>query len=146
MNIEAFQRFLERIDPNLSKDEKKEKMIQIADSSHFTECYSAELTLMDCVQYEINIMNYKGSKIGILFCDLKKLSKRAFHPFLYTPFTSDFFREQTNIKEFWFVFVEEALNPSYEKFNDFIEEHKLKDYYSRIFLFRYFESNILQLN
>jgi len=145
MNIENFQKILDRIDPGLNKDEKRDKMIQIADSSHFMECYSTKLTLLDCVQYEINIVDYDGIKAGILFCDLSKLKKSAFHPSLYTPLSSDFFREQINIEEFWFVFVEETLNAHLKKFTDFIKEHKLSDYYNRIFLFSFFESNIRRL-
>lgn len=145
MNIVNFQKFVERIDPRLNKDERKEKIIQIAESSQFTECYSENLVLMDCIQYEINIVENNGIKTGVLFCDLNKLKKRSFHPSLYTPFTSDFFREQANIHDFWFVFVEETPHIQFKKFTDFIEEHKLKDYYSKIFLFRFFESTIHQL-
>lgn len=145
MNIEAFQKLLERIDPELSKDEKKDKIIQIADSSHFMECYSTKLILMDGLQYEINLVEQNGKKTGLLFCDMKKLKKDSYHPSQYTPFSSSFFREQTRVEEFWFVFVEEAVNPNIKKFLDFIGKHNLGCHYNKIFLFSFFESTILQL-
>lgn len=145
MNIETFQRLLERIEPELSKDEKKEKIVQIADMSRFVECYSAPLVLKGCMEYEINIMEHEGVPIGVLFCELQKIKKGSFHPSFYTPFSSDFFREQTNVKDFWFVFVEESTGRNLKQFDDFIEKHSLNVYYNRIFLFSFFESTIHQL-
>lgn len=145
MNIDTFQTFLERIDPTLTKEEKKDKMVQIADISLFTQCYSTQLTFMGCIEYDINIMEHNGIKTGILFCDLKKLKRDSFNPWLYTPFSSEFFRSQTNIDDFWFVFVEETINIPFKKFIDFMEDNHLTDYYSKIFLLSYFESNLHQL-
>src|SRR5690554_546032 len=100
MNIDSFQRFLARVEPGLTKEEKKDKITQIADVSLFTECYNADLTFMGCIEYEINIMEQNGIKKGVLFCDVNKLKKDSFNPWLYTPFSSNFFRSQINIKEF----------------------------------------------
>jgi len=145
MNMERFQKFLERIDPGLSKDAKKDKIVQIADINRFVESYTTKLTLMGCMEYEINIVEQNGTKTGVLFCDLTQINKSSFNPILYTPFTSDFFREQTNVNTFWFVFVEENQNTPFKQFSEFIKIHQLKEYYSKIFLFRYFESSIHQL-
>lgn len=145
MNIDTFQTFLERIDPALTKEEKKDKMVQIADISLFTQCYNTQITFMGCIEYDINIIEQNGIKTGILFCDLKKLKKDSFNPWLYTPFSSAFFRSQTNVDDFWFVFVEEHINPNTKKFTDFIEQNNLTDFYSKIFLLSYFESTLHQL-
>lgn len=145
MNIDSFQRFLARVEPGLTKEEKKDKITQIADVSLFTECYNADLTFMGCIEYEINIMEQNGIKKGVLFCNVNKLKKDSFNPWLYTPFSSNFFRSQINIKEFWFVFVDETSDKSYQKFIDFAEENNLTDYYSKIFLLSYFDSELHHL-
>ncbi len=145
MNIDTFQTFLERIDPALTKEEKKDKMVQIADISLFTQCYNTQITFMGCIEYDINIIEQNGIKTGILFCDLNKLKKDSFNPWMYTPFSSPFFRSQTNVDDFWFVFVEEHINPNAKKFTDFIEQNSLTDFYSKIFLLSYFESTLHQL-
>ena len=65
MNIDTFQTFLERIDPALTKEEKKDKMVQIADMNLFTQCYSTQLTFMGCIEYDINIIEHNGTKTVI---------------------------------------------------------------------------------
>ena len=126
MDIQEFQKLSEKIPSVLDENEKEEKIIQI----------------IDCTTNKINIIEYKNERIGILFCELKKVVDPL--PF-YETFYDIFHSEKSDNRELWFVFVEENSMVNFKQFVDFIEEHKLSSLFDKIFLFQFFQSVIHQL-
>lgn len=142
MDIQEFQKLSEKIPSVLDENEKEEKIIQIIDLKHFVECYDSNIKIIDCTTNKINIVEYKKERIGILFCELKKVVDPL--PF-YETFYDIFHSEKPDNRELWFVFVEENSMVNFKQFVDFIEEHKLSSLFDKIFLFQFFQSVIHQL-
>lgn len=142
MDIYEFQKLSEKIPFFLDENEKEERIIQITDLKHFTECYDSEMKIIDCTSNKINIVEYQNQKIGILFCELKKVNDTLSY---YETFYDICHTTKSKTEELWFVFVEENSTSNFRQFIDFIEEHKLSSLFDKIFLFQFFQSVINQL-
>ena len=119
----------------LTDSQQEEKIIQLIDLHHFIECYNEYILVIDCIRYPINIIEENGIRKGILFFDLKYSSSQDINQ-------SNIFKEQYNLTELWFVFVEEDVSTCKKTYTDFITEEGLEIFYDKIFLFNFFQSAI----
>lgn len=142
MEIHEFHELLEKIPSALNENEKEERIIQVVDLKHFVTCYDSDMQIIDYSKSRINTVKYKNQKIGILFCELKKVTDPL--P-LYETFYDICHDVKSNNDELWLVFVEENSTVNFRQFIDFIEEHKLSSLFDKIFLFQFFQSVIHQL-
>ena len=133
MQVVKFKSFLEHLDET------------VIEGAQVTDCYSKSITLMGCLQYEINVVDFEGVKAGVLFCERKKMELSLFSTLWAKPLSSTFIKEQIDIDEFWFVFVEEEWTRNVRVFDDFIEEHDLRGNYNKIFSMSLVEPTIRHL-
>lgn len=141
MELAVFQELTEEITLEcfyMTESQQEEKVIQLIDLHHFVECYHSPVRILSYIHHPINIIEEDGIKKGILFYDLKH-----FTPFNWNAFEE--FKRQNQLKELWFVFVEEDPIHDTAHHTDFITENSIEIFYDRIFLFNFFQSVIKPL-
>lgn len=146
MNTEIFHKFLNRIPPNLPKEETIKKRIQIADSIHFMECFDEDLKLIECVEYPLNIIQSNEKRYGVLFYEIDAFNEKEVTPKLYKELTSDFYKKQIKIDEIWFVFVEDWKRNNSKDYMNYSNFYDLPLEYDRIYLFKFKTGEIRLLN
>lgn len=138
MDLSVFQKLTEQITSEcffMTDSQQEEKVIQLIDLHHFIECYNPAITIHKGIHHSINIIEENGIKKGILFHDHK-------HSAAVDPYDCEVFKKLHQLKEMWFVFVEEDANNNLNHHIDFIIENGLEIFYDRIFLFNFFQSVI----
>lgn len=127
----------------LTEKQQEEKIIQVFDLCHFINCYEQPLTIVDCCSHKISIVEDDGVKKGIYFCDLIYNTRYFFDESLYNSFILDAFRRQFNVKELWFVIVEERFKA--DNITDsacFIKSNNVDSLYDKIYHFNFPQSII----
>ncbi|REC50244.1 hypothetical protein [Chryseobacterium pennipullorum] len=119
----------------MTEAQQEEKVIQLIDLHHFVECFDRNIKILSYLHHPINIIEYQGTKTGILFCDLK-------HAAVPDSNASEEFRRRYGLSELWFVFVEETSIPDTAIYTDAIIENSLDIFYEKIFTFNFFQSVI----
>ncbi|WP_317742400.1 hypothetical protein [Chryseobacterium soli] len=120
----------------MTDSQQEEKVIQLIDLHHFIECYDRKIIILNYLHHSINIIEDHGIRKGILFYDLKHSSPLDLN-------ANEDFKRKNNLKELWFVFVEEDTgSSSHRNYTDFISENSIDIYYDRIFKFSFFQSII----
>ena len=138
MELNVFQKLTEQITQEcyfMTDSQQEEKVIQLIDLHHFIESYNQSLKVIDYIHHPINIIEENGVKKGILFYDMKYS-----HPL--DIYESELFKNHHQIKELWFVFVEEESISQVEKYINFIQINAIHTFYDRIFMFNFFQSTI----
>ncbi len=138
MELKVFQELTEQIDLEcfyMTPTQLEEKTIQLIDLHHFIESYNQSLKVIDYINHPINIIEDNGVKKGILFYDLK-------HDLPLDLSTSEAFKNQHQLQELWFVFVEEDHISKFNKHIDFLVENSIEFFFNRIFTFNFFQSII----
>lgn len=138
MELSVFQELTEQIDLEcfyMTPSQQEEKVIQLIDLHHFLESYHQSLTVIDYISHPINIIEDNNVRKGILFYDLK-------YDLQLDLLTSVAFKNQNQLQELWFVFVEEDGITDFSRHIDFIEKNGINLFYSKIFIFNFFQSNI----
>lgn len=141
MELAVFQELTEEITSEcffMTESQQEEKVIQIIDLHHFTECFDPNIKILNYLQHPINIIEQDGIKKGILFYNLK-------HSSFIDCNTSEEFKKRHELSEIWFVFVEEETVTNTIHHTDFIIENSLEIFYDHIFLFQFFQSDIKRL-
>ena len=141
MELAVFQELTKEITLEcfyMTESQQEEKVIQLIDLHHFAECYHEHLKILNYIHHPINIIEEKGIRKGILFYDMKHST-----PFDWNAFEE--FKKCNELKELWFVFVEEDLTAGSTSYTDFIIENSIEIFYDRIFRFNFFQSAIQQL-
>ena len=138
MELNVFQKLTEQITQEcyfMTDSQQEEKVIQLIDLHHFIESYNQSLKVIDYIHHPINIIEENGIKKGILFHDMK-------HSHALDIYESELFKNQHQIQELWFVFVEEESVSQVEKYINFIQLNAIETFYDRIFMFNFFQSTI----
>lgn len=138
MELNVFQKLTEQITQEcyfMTDSQQEEKVIQLIDLHHFIESYNQSLKVIDYIHHPINIIEENGVKKGILFYDMK-------HSHALDIYESELFKNQHQIKELWFVFVEEDSVSQVDKYINFIQMNAIETFYDRIFMFNFFQSTI----
>jgi hypothetical protein len=138
MELNVFQKLTEQITQEcyfMTDSQQEEKVIQLIDLHHFIESYNQSLKVIDYIHHPINIIEENGVKKGILFYDMK-------HSHALDIYESELFKNQHQIQELWFVFVEEESVSQVEKYVNFIQLNAIETFYDRIFMFNFFQSTI----
>lgn len=138
MELTVFQKLTEQITQEcyfMTDSQQEEKVIQLIDLHHFIESYNQSLKVIDYIHHPINIIEENGVKKGILFYDMK-------HSHALDIYESELFKNHHQIKELWFVFVEEEKVSKAEKYVNFIQLNAIETFYDRIFMFNFFQSTI----
>ncbi|GEM_PF-495998 len=138
MELAVFQELTQEITTEcfyMTESQQEEKVIQMIDLHHFVECYQSQISILNYIQHPINIVEENGVKKGILFYNLKHST-----PYDWNVFEE--FKRQKQLKEVWFVFVEEDIVSNTFRHKDFITENSIEIFYDRIFLFSFFQSTI----
>ncbi len=141
MELAVFQELTQEITSEcfyMTASQQEEKVIQLIDLHHFTECYNHRIKILDYIHHSINIIEEDGILKGILFYDMKHSN-----PFDWNAFEE--FKRRNQLKEIWFVFVEENLISDSACYTDFIIENSIEIFYDRIFRFNFFQSSIQKL-
>ena len=142
MNIQVF---LKSVKSKQLREDKSEIIIGARVFSRITKYYSKSINLLGCIQLEINIVEVDNLKVGVLFYNYNKLKSNLFYPFLYIPSSSDIFRKEIGVDEFWFVLVEEKVTDEIRVFDDFIDRFNLRERYDKVFLVGYADSTLHHL-
>lgn len=143
--LKDLQEFIGEIMDNSSLTEKQqeEKIIQVVDLYHFICCYEQNLTIIDCIQHRISLIDDDGIKKGIYFCDLVYETDYFFDELLYESAAISAFKSQWNVKELWFVIVEEYFTAnSLTEITDFIKRNNVGSLYDKIFHCNFYRSII----
>lgn len=138
MELNVFQKLTEQITQEcyfMTDSQQEEKVIQLIDLHHFIESYNQSLKVIDYIHHPINIIEENGVKKGILFYDMK-------HSHALDIYESELFKNQHQIQELWFVFVEEESVSQVEKYINFVQLNAIDTFYDRIFMFNFFQSTI----
>ncbi|HEX7869283.1 MAG TPA: hypothetical protein VF455_04140 [Chryseobacterium sp.] len=138
MELNVFQKLAEQITQEcyfMTDSQQEEKVIQLIDLHHFIESYNQSLKVIEYIHHPINIIEENGVKKGILFYDMK-------HSHALDIYESELFKNHHQIKELWFVFVEEENVSKAEKYVNFIQLNAIETFYDRIFMFNFFQSTI----
>ncbi|AYN02040.1 hypothetical protein [Chryseobacterium sp. 3008163] len=138
MELNVFQKLTEQITQEcyfMTDSQQEEKVIQLIDLHHFIESYNQSLKVIDYIHHPINIIEENRVKKGILFYDMK-------HSHALDIYESELFKNHHQIKELWFVFVEEESVSQVEKYINFIQLNAIETFYDRIFMFNFFQSTI----
>lgn len=141
MELTAFQELTEEIATEcfyMTDREQEEKVIQLIDLHHFIDCYHSHFKIIEYINHPVNIIEEHGIRKGILFYDIK-------HPISSDINVFESFKRQNDLKEMWFVFVEEDAVCHSEKYFRFIIENCIEIFYDKIFLFNFFQSTIKEL-
>lgn len=141
MELTVFQELTEEITLEcfyMTESQQEEKVIQLIDLHHFVECYDSKIKILSYIHHPINIIEEDGIKKGILFYDLKHST-----PFDWNVFEE--FKRRHQLKEIWFVFVEEDPISDTTRHAEFITENSIEIFYDKIFLFHFFQSAIQPL-
>lgn len=138
MELNVFQKLTEQITQEcyfMTDSQQEEKVIQLIDLHHFIESYNQSLKVIDYIHHPINIIEENGVKKGILFYDMK-------HSHALDIYESELFKNQHEIQELWFVFVEEDSVSQVDKYINFMQLNAIETFYDRIFMFNFFQSTI----
>ncbi|MFP3599165.1 hypothetical protein [Chryseobacterium sp. SIMBA_029] len=139
MELAVFQELTEQITLEcffMTDSQQEEKVIQLIDLHHFIECYDHKIIILNYLHHSINIIEDHGIRKGILFYDLKHSASLDLN-------ANEDFKRKNNLKELWFVFVEEDTGSSSPgNYTHFISENSIDIYYDRIFKFSFFQSII----
>lgn len=138
MELNVFQKLTEQITQEcyfMTDSQQEEKVIQLIDLHHFIESYNQSLKVIDYIHHPINIIEENGVKKGILFYDMK-------HSHALDIYESELFKNQHQIQELWFVFVEEDSVSQVDKYINFMQLNAIETFYDRIFMFNFFQSTI----
>jgi hypothetical protein len=141
MELTVFQELTEQIETEcfyMNDFEQEEKVIQLIDLHHFSDCYHSDFKIIEYLNHPVNIIKENGIKKGILFYDIK-------HPIPLDINLFESFKRQNHLEEMWFVFVEEDAVSHSEKYFRFIIENCIEIFYDKIFLFNFFQSTIKEL-
>lgn len=141
MELAVFQELTDEITSEccyMTEAQQEEKVIQLIDLHHFTECFDPNIKILNYIQHPINIIEQNGVKKGILFYNLK-------HSSFIGSNASEEFKRRYKLSELWFVFVEEETVTNITHHTDFIIENSLEIFYDTIFLFQFFQSDIQKL-
>lgn len=141
MELAVFQELTEEITLEcfyMTDSQQEEKIIQLIDLHHFVECYHDPIRILDYIHHPINIIENEDIRKGILFYDV-----RHSQPIDWNAFEE--FKRRNQLKELWFVFVEEDVVTDPARYTDFIIENSTDLLYDRIFRFNFFQSAIQQL-
>ncbi|MBK1897060.1 hypothetical protein [Chryseobacterium paridis] len=141
MDLTVFQKLTEQITLEcffMTDSQQEEKVIQLIDLHHFIECYNPDIKIFNSIHHSINIIEENGIKKGILFYDLN-------HSSPVDLYQCEEFKQQHQLQEMWFVFVEEDTRNTMNHHIDFIIENSLEIFYDRIFIFNFFQSTINSL-
>ncbi len=130
-------------DPILTDKQQEERIIQAIDLCHFIQCYNSSLKVIDCLHHKINLVEEKGNKKGIYFCDLMYNIKYNFDSALYNPIQIQSFRRQSEVTELWFVVVEEGgMTNDLRDSKEFIQRNNVPAIYDRVFHFNFTLSTV----
>jgi hypothetical protein len=143
--LKDLQEFIGQIMDNsaLSEKQQEERIIQVVDLYHFICCYKQSLTIIDCMQHNISLIDDEGIKKGVYFCDLVYDTRYFFDELLYESAAISAFKNQWNVKELWFVFVEELFTANnLTEITDFIERNNVDSLYDKIFHCNFYRSII----
>ncbi|MDQ0782174.1 hypothetical protein QF044_002028 [Chryseobacterium sp. W4I1] len=141
MELAVFQELTEEITLEcfyMTESQQEEKVIQLIDLHHFVECYDSKIKILSYIRHPINIIEEDGIKKGILFYDLKHSAPVDWN-------VLEEFKRRHQLKEIWFVFVEEDPISDTTLHADFITENSIEIFYDKIFLFHFFQSAIQSL-
>ncbi|ASK29778.1 hypothetical protein CEY12_06500 [Chryseobacterium sp. T16E-39] len=141
MDLNVFQELTEQITLEcffMTDSQQEEKVIQLIDLHHFIECYNPDIKIINNIHHSVNIIEENNIKNGILFYDLKHSSSLDLYH-------CEAFKQQHQLQEMWFVFVEEDHRINTNHRIDFIIENSLEIFYDRLFIFNFFQSTIKQL-
>lgn len=129
-------------DPLLVGDQMEEKIIQVFDLCHFIDGYTQPLKVID-YKHKINIIEDGGVQKGIYFCDLFCSTQYFFEKSFYAPGKLSDLRRQLNIKELWYVIVEEGFKTgSLTASKAFIKRNNIDSVCEKIFYFNFSQSII----
>lgn len=132
-------------DPLLSGGKQEQKMIQVFDLCHFIDVYEQSLTIVD-YKHKINVIEEKGIRKGIYFCDLIYNNRYYFDKWFYKQDNIKDIRNQLRIKELWFVSVVESLaSDDLTDSSEFVRKNNVNNLYDKIFYFNFSQSIIKKL-
>ncbi len=142
MNVVDFQNFAEEVEKHIENPSRQEeKIIQIVDLGRFIDQYKPSLKIVDCVNYQIQIVEDEGVRKGIQLFDLNKRNKlpKSDKELL------DCYKTETSIEEIWLVLVEEKETTNLKEVIDYLEVYDLKSCYDKILYFHFSKSTIHEL-
>jgi len=147
MYLEEFHKWVDEIDIlQMNEQEHENKIIQLFDLRHFIECYKPSLTVIDCLQHSVNIVEDEGVRKGIVFIDFYETPKNVLFEMMNKNHELALFKKQEQLEELWLVFVKEQSDLDNDAIIRLAQQHQLRDYYQRIFIFHFFPSLIHELN
>ena len=141
MELNVFQELTDQIDLEcfyMTPSQQEEKVIQVIDLHQFIDSYHQSFTVIDYISHPINIIEEDNVRKGILFYDFK-------YDLQLDLLTSVAFKTQNQLQELWFVFVEEDDITDFSRHLDFIKKNGIDLFYSKIFIFNFFQSAIHSL-
>lgn len=129
-------------DAVLTCQQQEERIIQAFDLCHFIHSYNSSLKILDCLHHKINLVEDRGHKKGIYFYDLIYNNRNYFDSVLYNPFIIESFRNQSQVKELWFVVVEEGSGSDLKDSKEFVQRNNVPAIYDKIFHFNFTQSTV----
>lgn len=131
--------------PNLSRYQQEEKMIQVFDLCHFIDVYKQSLKIID-YKHKINIVDDNRAQKGIYFCDLLYNAKYSFDGSFFIPSNVRDIVNRLKIKELWLVIVEESFcTIDLTISREFIKSNNTENLFDKIFYFNFSQSIIKNL-